>query len=151
MLTAGPVSKMVSQQEKAFCVLRLEVSRSVITVQREFRARLRKDTPCRNNITRCYRQFVETGCLCKGKSFGRPRVSTPSLGWIWLLCGCVSCDPRCTHWRTVINAWETWTVAAADGVHCTRVMWEINFLLTFETAHSFVYTLCVYIGEIFVC
>ena len=31
---AGPVSKMASQQEKAFCVLRFEVSRSVITVQR---------------------------------------------------------------------------------------------------------------------
>ena len=43
---AGPDSKMASQQEKAFCVLRLEVSRSVITVQREFRARFRKDVPC---------------------------------------------------------------------------------------------------------
>jgi hypothetical protein len=32
---------MASQQEKAFCVLRFEVSRSVITVQREFRARFR--------------------------------------------------------------------------------------------------------------
>jgi hypothetical protein len=32
---AGPVFKMASQQEKAFCVLRFEVSRSVITVQRE--------------------------------------------------------------------------------------------------------------------
>ena len=32
VLTAGPVSKMASQQEKAFCVLRFEVSRSVITV-----------------------------------------------------------------------------------------------------------------------
>ena len=30
---AEPVSKMASQQEKAFCVLRFEVSRSVITVQ----------------------------------------------------------------------------------------------------------------------
>jgi len=29
---AGPVSKMASQQEKAFCVLRFEVSISVITV-----------------------------------------------------------------------------------------------------------------------
>jgi len=50
MLTAGPVSKMASQQEKAFCVLRFEVSRSVITVQREFRARFRKDAPawCRS-------------------------------------------------------------------------------------------------------
>ena len=39
----GPVSKMASQQGKPFCVLRFEVSRSVITVQREFRARFRKD------------------------------------------------------------------------------------------------------------
>jgi hypothetical protein len=38
---AGPVSKMASQQENAFCVLRFEVSRSVITVQREFCARFR--------------------------------------------------------------------------------------------------------------
>ena len=37
---------MASQQEKAFCVLRFEVSRSVITVQREFRARFRKDASC---------------------------------------------------------------------------------------------------------
>ena len=42
----GPVSKMASQQEKACCVLRFEVSRSVITIQREFRARFRKDVPC---------------------------------------------------------------------------------------------------------
>jgi len=43
---AGPVSKMASQQEKAFCVLRFEVSRSVITVQRKFRAQFRKDAWC---------------------------------------------------------------------------------------------------------
>ena len=46
MLIAGPVTKMASQQEKAFCALRFEVSRSVITEQREFRARFRKDAPC---------------------------------------------------------------------------------------------------------
>jgi hypothetical protein len=39
---AGPVSKMAFQQENVSCALRLEVSRSMITVQREFRARLRK-------------------------------------------------------------------------------------------------------------
>ena len=44
VLTAGPVSKMASQQEKAFCVFRFEVSRSVITVQCS--ARFRKDAPC---------------------------------------------------------------------------------------------------------
>jgi hypothetical protein len=38
---AGPVSKMALQQGKAFCVLRFEVPRSVITVQREFRERFR--------------------------------------------------------------------------------------------------------------
>ena len=43
---AGPVSKMAPQHEKAFCVLRFEMSRSVITVQREFRAWFRKVAPC---------------------------------------------------------------------------------------------------------
>jgi hypothetical protein len=46
----GPVSKMASQQEKAFCVLHFEASRSVITVQHEFRARFRKDAPHKNNV-----------------------------------------------------------------------------------------------------
>ena len=32
-LLRGPISKMASQQEKALCVLRFEVSGSVITVQ----------------------------------------------------------------------------------------------------------------------
>jgi len=49
--------------------------------------------------------------------------------------------PRSKHEkRTAGSAWETWTVAAADGVRCVRVRWEINFLLTFETAPFF----CVY-------
>ena len=46
VLTARSVYKMAPQQEKAFCVLRFEVSRSVITVQHEFCARFRKDAPC---------------------------------------------------------------------------------------------------------
>jgi hypothetical protein len=37
----GPVSKMASQQENAFCVLRFEESRSVDTVQREYFAQFR--------------------------------------------------------------------------------------------------------------
>jgi hypothetical protein len=37
----GSVSKIVSQQEKAFCVLCFEVSKFVITVQREFCAQFR--------------------------------------------------------------------------------------------------------------
>jgi len=108
---AGPVFKMASQQEKVFCVIRFEVSRSVITVQREFRARFRKDAPC---------------------VFSKP-YATPS----WKLAPL----HRSKHEkRTAGSAWETWTVAAADGVGCARVRWEINFLLTFETAPFF----CVY-------
>jgi hypothetical protein len=40
----------------------------------------------------------------------------------------------------VINAWETWTVAAVDGERSARVRWEINFLLNVETGPFF----CVY-------
>jgi len=49
--------------------------------------------------------------------------------------------PRSKHEkRTAGRAWETWTVAADDRVGYARVRWEINFLLTFETATFF----CVY-------
>jgi hypothetical protein len=41
---------MASQQEKAFFVLRFEVSRSVITVQHEFRARFKKDAAYKINV-----------------------------------------------------------------------------------------------------
>ncbi|PNF17817.1 hypothetical protein B7P43_G05807 [Cryptotermes secundus] len=68
---------MASQQEKAFCALRFEVSRSVITVQGEFRERLHKDAPYKNNISRWYRHFVKTGCLCKGKSPGSRKLDMP--------------------------------------------------------------------------
>jgi transposase len=56
-------------------VLRSEVSRSMITVHLEFHALFKKDSLHKNNVARWYRQFVETGCLCKGRSPGRPRVS----------------------------------------------------------------------------
>jgi hypothetical protein len=66
---AGPVSKMASRKEKAFCVLRFEVFRSVITVQREFRARLNKYAPHKINVNRWYRSlwkldvYVKAGVL----------------------------------------------------------------------------------------
>jgi hypothetical protein len=54
---AGPVFKMASQQGKAFCALRFELFRSVITAQSEFRAsRFRKDARRRNlDSCRCWR------------------------------------------------------------------------------------------------
>ena len=44
---AGPVSKMASQHEKAFCVLRFEVSRSVITVHETHAAHEKHLDSCR--------------------------------------------------------------------------------------------------------
>jgi hypothetical protein len=34
-----------------------------------------RGAPHKNYVTRWYRQFVETGCLCKGRSPGRLRMS----------------------------------------------------------------------------
>lgn len=65
----------MTPEQKSFCVLQLAKSESVITVQRAFRIKFHCNPPSDNNIRRWYRQFEETGCLCKGKSPGRPKVS----------------------------------------------------------------------------
>lgn len=65
---------MASGQQKAFCVLRFAQCESVITVQRDFRTTYGVDAPTAQSIRRWHEQFRETGCLCKGKSPGRPRV-----------------------------------------------------------------------------
>ena len=46
-------------------------SKSVVTVQRAFRAKYAKDPPTDKTICAWYKQFTETGCLCKQKSSGR--------------------------------------------------------------------------------
>jgi hypothetical protein len=38
---------------------------------------------------------------------------------------------------TAGGEYETWTVSTADGVRCAGMRWEINLLLTFETAPFF--------------
>lgn len=65
---------MVTREQKAFCVLEFAKTRSVVTVRRAFRTKFGFDPPSDNNIRRWYHQFEDTGCLCKGKSTGRPRV-----------------------------------------------------------------------------
>nr|XP_053652252.1 cilia- and flagella-associated protein 251-like isoform X1 [Cherax quadricarinatus] len=66
---------MATPQHKAFCVLQYGRTESVIAVQRAFLRRFGIDPPMPKSIRRWYRQFEETGCLCKGKSTGRPRTS----------------------------------------------------------------------------
>jgi len=60
---------MVAPGEKLFCVLVYHTSKSVVTVQRAFRAKYAKDPPTDNTIRAWYKHFTETGC---GKSNGRP-------------------------------------------------------------------------------
>ena len=60
--------------EKAFCVLELAKTNSVTLVQRHFRRRYSKSLPTRQSIYDWSKKFQETGCLCKGKSSGRPPV-----------------------------------------------------------------------------
>ena len=69
------VWKIATAKQKAFCVLQFPRRESVVTVQREFRRRYGIDPPDAQSIHRWHRQFEETGCLCKGKSTGRPHVS----------------------------------------------------------------------------
>ncbi|PNF18241.1 hypothetical protein B7P43_G16516 [Cryptotermes secundus] len=75
---------MASPQQKAFCVLEFAKTNSVVTVQRAFRRRFGINPPCSKNIRRWFRQFQESGCLCKGKSPGRPRVSEEQMDFfLW--------------------------------------------------------------------
>ena len=68
------VAKMATREQKAFCVLQFAKIESVIRMQRAFHIKFHCNPPCDNNIHRWYHQFEDTGCLCKGKSSGRPSM-----------------------------------------------------------------------------
>jgi hypothetical protein len=63
---------MAAPGQKSFCVLEYHTSKSVVTEQRAFRAKYAKDPPTDKTSRAWYKQFTETGCLCKQKSSGRP-------------------------------------------------------------------------------
>ncbi|GFX32788.1 DUF4817 domain-containing protein [Trichonephila clavipes] len=66
---------MVSQQEKASCVLLFAKSLSVFMVQHEFQRKYNRNTLTSTSTRRWCKQFQETGCLCKGKNPGHPGCS----------------------------------------------------------------------------
>jgi len=66
---------MAAPREKSFCVLEYRTSKSVVTVQRTFRAKYAKDPPTDKTIRAWYKQFTYTGCLCK--------QTTPILTLVW--------------------------------------------------------------------
>ena len=74
LLLESLVTKMATREQKAFCVLQFAKIESVIRVQRAFRIKFHCNPPSDNNIRRWYHQFEDTGCLCKGKSSGRPSM-----------------------------------------------------------------------------
>jgi hypothetical protein len=74
---------VATKQENAFCVLDYAQCKSVATVQCNFRRRFGKDPPTRKSIYDWHRKFETTGCLRKGKSLSRPRVSEENVQRIW--------------------------------------------------------------------
>jgi hypothetical protein len=54
----------------------------VVTVQRAFRAKYAKGPPTDKTIHAWYKQFTETGCLCKQKSNGRPLTTEDDVEWV---------------------------------------------------------------------
>jgi len=55
--------KMAAPGEKSLCVLEYHTSKSVVTVQRAFRAQYAQDAPTDKSIRAWYKQFTEPGCL----------------------------------------------------------------------------------------
>ena len=129
MLTAGPRGQFPRwrRSRKRLSVCSGLRCPHVITVQREFRARFRKDAPCTKLTLHCNHRCGH--------------LKTEHTESLLLLRRHLGNWPRSKHEkRTAGSAWETWTIAAADGVRFARVRREINFLSTFETATFF----CVY-------
>jgi len=62
-------------QDFFFCVREFIKTESATAVQRAFRLHFNMQPPTRKSICRWNHQFEQIGCLCKGKSSGRPRVS----------------------------------------------------------------------------
>ncbi|PSN51820.1 hypothetical protein C0J52_17693 [Blattella germanica] len=77
------ITKIATPQQKSFYVLKFESCKSVIIVQRAFRRQFNCDPPNANNIRRWHNQLTTTGCLCKGKSVGRRRVSEENVQRVW--------------------------------------------------------------------
>jgi len=74
---------MAAPEGEKFCVLEYHTSKSVITVQHAFHAKYAKDPPADKTICAWYKQFTETGCLCKQKTSGRPLTAEDDIERVW--------------------------------------------------------------------
>ena len=71
---ASVENKMTTTQHKMSCVEFIKTE-SATAVQSAFLLRFNTQTATRKSICRSNHKFEQIGCLCKGKSSGRPRVS----------------------------------------------------------------------------
>ena len=113
------------KRSRAFCVLQFVKHESVVSVQRAFRRQFSSDPPSPNSIRRWYQQFQTTGCLCKGKSAGRPRVSEESVERVrqsflrstkksvWFLCIYLQKGKPC------MRSCFTWFISQTKSFHLT--------------------------------
>jgi len=67
--------KMATMRHKTVCFREFIKTESVTAVQRAFRLLFNIQAPTRKSICRWNHQFEQIGCLRKGKSSGRSRVS----------------------------------------------------------------------------
>ena len=72
---ASVESKMTTMQHKIFGVREFIKTELATAVQCTFRLRFNIQPPTRKSICRWNHQIEQIGCLCKGKSSGRPLVS----------------------------------------------------------------------------
>ena len=70
---------MATPEWKAFCVQQFLKHETVFSVQWAFRRQFDSDSPTTSSIRHWSQQFQTTGCLCKEKSAGWPRVSKESV------------------------------------------------------------------------
>ena len=72
--------KMAANKDRrAFCVLDFHISRSVVTVQRNFRRKFGVQLPSVPSIRKWHANFKTRGCICKRKSTGCPPVSKANM------------------------------------------------------------------------
>lgn len=67
-------SNMLTDQEKARCLMWFAETKSLTQVCRNFRREYNRQPPSRSNILQWVNKFTNSGSVKKGKSTGRPRV-----------------------------------------------------------------------------
>ena len=74
--------KMASPTQKSLCLLHCNTTQSATTVQWLFQTKYQKP-PVWGSITKLYKQFVHSECICKGKNTEYPSTHDATLERVW--------------------------------------------------------------------